>query len=141
MLVIAHYIIEKNFQITYIPNEKYGFYLQAKMTEQEITIDKVLQPFQPMTFLDCSELEKISLKNGSLNKQHPLTKWFITWSNLITREFFYFGIQLTNELLSEASPARKVIAVNEILDRLRELLPEKARPLRALDVTLDSFYS
>jgi hypothetical protein len=136
----SQYMIEKNFLVTYIPREKDGFYLQAKMPKQEITIDKELKPFQPMTFLDCADLEKVTLKNGSLNKQHPLCKWFISWSAIITRDFFYFGIQLTNELLSEAQAANKVIAVNEILDRLRDLLPEEARPPKNLDISLESFY-
>ena len=93
-----------------------------------------------MTFLDCADVEKVTLKNGSLNKQNPLCKWFINWSTLITKDFFYFGIQLTNELLSEAQPEKKVVAVNEILDRLRDLLPEEARPQKNIDINVDSFY-
>ena len=137
----AQYMIEKHFLITYIPRENDAFYLQAKMPEHEIIIDKELKPFQPMTFLDCTDLEKVALKNRSLNKQHPLSKWFINWSSLIEKDFFYFGIQLTNELLSNEAPELKVIAVNEILDRLRDLLPEEARPPKNLDITIDSFYA
>jgi hypothetical protein len=137
----AQYMIVKNFLITYIPNEKYGFYLQAKLSEQEIIINNEIKSFQPMTFLDCADVEKVTLKNGSLNKRHELCKWFINWSAVIKKDFFYFGIQLTNELLSEARPENKVVAVNEILERLRDLLPEEARPAKKLNISVESFYS
>ena len=93
-----------------------------------------------MTFLDSTDLEKVTLMNGSLNKQHSLCKWFINWSSIITRDFHYFSIQLFNELLSKAQPEYKVVTINEILERLRALLPEEARPPKNLDISIKCFY-
>lgn len=61
----TQYMIEKNFLITFISNEN-DFYFQAKLPENEINIDKELIPFQPMTFLDCSDIKKLVLKDKRL---------------------------------------------------------------------------
>lgn len=136
----TQYMIEMNFLITYIPNEPDNFYLQAKLPEHEITIEKELKLFTPMAFLHCNDTDKVALRNGSLNKQHSLCKWFLKWASLIENDFYYLGIQLTNELLARELPESKIIAVNEILGRLRDLLPIEARPPKELDVNEDSFY-
>jgi hypothetical protein len=46
-----------------------------------------------------------------------------------------------NELLSNADAERKVVTVNEILDRLRELLPKEARLPKDLDINVASLYA
>ncbi len=99
-----------------------------------------LRPYLPMKFLDCADGSKVALKNDSLNKQHPLIKWFLHWSQLIEKDYFYFGIQLCNELVGDSAPANKIGVVNEILERLRVLLPPDARPLKELDIIEADLY-
>ena len=136
---MAQYMILKNFVVIYVTDGD-DYYLEAKLPGCEIMIDPKLYPYLPMKFLDSTDPTKITLKNYSLNKQHPLIKWFLEWSHLIEKEFFYFGIQLCNELVMDSAPEHKIKAVNEILERLRILLPTDARPIKDLNLTEESLY-
>ena len=84
--------------------------------------------------------QKIVLRNGSLNFGNPIVNWYLKWNDLIRKEFYYFGIQLTNNLLSETVLAEKIAAVNGILERLSILLPEAAKPPKDGSVDENSFY-
>jgi hypothetical protein len=46
-----------------------------------------------------------------------------------------------NELLGDSKFKGKIVEVNEILSRLRILLPEEARPQANTDLDENSFYS
>lgn len=137
----TQYVIERNFQIKYFESPPEGFYLQAKFSESEIIPDRNLISYQPMTFLDCDNLEKLILKTNSLNKQHPFAKWLIKWSPIITKEYTYFSEQLHYELFTPGQIKNRVSAVNEIIDRLRELLPDEAKPSKDLNINENSFYN
>jgi hypothetical protein len=136
---MAQYMIVKNFIVTYVPDGD-DYYLEAKLPADKIVVDPKLCPYLPMKFLDAADPSKVTLKNFSLNKQHPLIKWFLQWSHLIEKDFFYLGIQLCNELINDAAPAHKIGSVTEILERLRVLLPPNARPAKELDIKNADLY-
>jgi hypothetical protein len=127
------YIIIKNFAVRYIPDLE-GWFLQGRLNNPDIKIPTELYPFTPMQFIESVTPENIVLDNRSLNLQHPLVKWIVSRFDLIKRDFSYYGYQLFNVLLGQDTAKSKATAVNEILARLRVLLPPDARPSQDLDI-------
>jgi hypothetical protein len=128
------YIVVKNFHVRYISDED-GYFLEGRLRNGNSPSHAEVRLFEPMQFLDSDNAVKIVLTNRSLNLQHPLIKWYLKNVNLIQKEFSYYGMQLINGLLGENSDAEKIQNVNEILGRLRSILPEHARPALELNVT------
>jgi hypothetical protein len=87
-----------------------------------------------MQFMESVDANKAVLGNGSFNILHPLIKWYLNNAELIMKDFAYYGYQLFNELQGEAAPQFRVVAVNEILERLRVLLPPNATPSPELNI-------
>lgn len=129
----VRYMLLKNFHIRYISDSN-DYYLEGRLSDQEVIIPMELRSFEPMEFIESVNSTKVVLENHSFNLQHPLIKWFISNSNLIKRDFSYYGFQLRNVLLSQDTPDIKVVAVNEILERLRVLLPPETRPPIELNI-------
>ena len=131
---LIKYIILKNLNIRYVP-DKNGYYLEGRLSSQAIAIPIELLSFEPMKFIESADSSKVVLENQSLNMQHPLIKWYIKNAVLIKNDFLYYGYQLFNELLSKTDQKGRTTAVNEILERLRILLPPNARPSTDLNIT------
>jgi len=87
--------------------------------------------------MESVDANKAVLGNGSFNILHPLIKWYLNNAELIRKDFAYYGYQLFNELLSDAASQSRVVAVNEILERLQVLLPTNAKPSVDLNITED----
>jgi hypothetical protein len=140
-LEFTKYMILRNFHISYISNGNDDYHLQAFLAGEKNKISPELLPFQPMRFIECDQKDKIVLLDGFINRIHPLSQWFLTWFPIIEKDFYYLGMQLMNELLGSTVPDQKVGSVNEILVRLRELLPIEARPSEELNISVDSLFS
>lgn len=132
---IVHYILLKKLEVEYTEDET-DWQLLCRQPSGEIRVDAALSNFPPLKFMECAGSSKPVLRNGSFNLLHPLIKWFVENANLIEKEYSYFGYQLFNELSDiEGSPARRATAINEILDRLRVLLPLEAKPCIDISIT------
>lgn len=135
----SKFLLSKTLAIKYVDNNG-DYYLEGVVPDNAQNPGSELGNFEPMTFLNGDDDTKVVLRNGSLNLTHPLIKWYLTWNHLIKKEFYYFGIQLKNQLLGDSKIDEKINEVNEILGRLRILLPEPARPSKEISVEQNSFY-
>ncbi|MBL7767506.1 MAG: hypothetical protein JNK20_00960 [Flavipsychrobacter sp.] len=135
----SKFIISKNFMIRYVDNNG-DYYLEGILPDNNKVLETEVKNYEPLTFILGDDATKIVLRNQSLNLANPIVYWYLTWNDLIRKEFYYFGIQLVNNLLSETVLAEKIAAVNGILERLSILLPEAAKPSKDDRVDENSFY-
>jgi hypothetical protein len=128
------YMVVKNFIVRYIPTSD-GYYLDGRPSDGRINITEGMRFFNPLEFIESIESTKIVLKNRCFNQSNSLIKWFLNYAVLIKKEFSYYGYQIFNILLAQDPPKAKVAELNEILERLRTLLPIEARPAKDLNIT------
>jgi hypothetical protein len=117
----------KNFHIKYV-EDKDSYYLEGRLPYEKIVIPLELHAFEPIQFLTSEDSSKILLNKMYVNLNHPLAIWYLKTAGIIERDFSNYGAQLLNDLLSDMSPAQKTQSVNEILGRLRTLMPPSVRP-------------
>lgn len=135
----SRYLIQRNFDITCILNEK-GYHLEGVPRNDSERLPENLSFFRPMRFIYCADDSKISLTSTSFNVNHRLIRWFLANATLINREYHYLGGQLRHIILDGTDSIKdRIAAINDILKRFRTILPEDLRPTVDLDLTADDF--
>lgn len=133
---LVNYITEQNFQISkqFDDPSRYNKYF---LNKKAIDFPKELQHFEPLTFLNFNNTDKLSMGN-KLNINHPYIKWYIKASELLRTEYFYYSKQLifaaTTGIIEQ-----NVERINQILDRLNIVLPEDLKPYKTITITESDF--
>jgi hypothetical protein len=135
----SRYLIQRNFDISYIFNKE-GYHLQGTPRNISEGIAENLSFFRPMKYISCIDESKVSLTATSFNLNHRLMRWFLANATLINKEYHYLGAQVGHIILNgNDSIKNRIVAVNDILNRFRTILPEGLRPTEDLDLTEDDF--
>ena len=127
---LVKYVIEQNFDVSvkFVKNDAViinEFYLHPKKT----TLPVSSKGFEPLVFIFYDNTSGSLLLNKQINKQHPFIKWYSIAYKLLESDYFYYSRQLIYGLFgSYASFAPEIKMINNILERLRQILPEDLRP-------------
>ena len=135
------YILEENFAIK-IQIEKLekflGFKFTLNITKKEIELPEVLGRFRPFVFFTFEGITSKLAVGHFINIEHPFIQWYIKCSGYLYEEFTYYSWQLIY-LLQDGSDVDKINAINDILERLRHVMPGALSPGKNINIKEEDF--
>lgn len=125
------------------PTEYFSTYRAEEGSSAPILPGQML--FPPLAFVPFSQTNALRARQGSLNLNHPFSRWLLEKAVEINRK--YPGIfdllrsNLCKQTWSQEDWRKQLEAINRLLERLRKLDPS-VRPPKYLDLKMkDSFFT
>lgn len=138
---LVDYVLQNNFQVT-VRFVTEGIHVQTtyQLLPRSATLPAAIGGFVPLTFV-AHENSLASLKIGrDINYDHPYISWYLRSYRILNAEYYYYSRQLIYGLTGSMISSRPEIdKINNILERLRELLPQELRPPKEITLSQQDF--
>lgn len=138
---LVDYALQKNFEVTVLfSDEGHDVKATYHLVPKSATLPAGVGGFDPLTFMTY-ENSTASLKIGAnINFHHPYIDWYMRAYPVLSSEYFYYSRQLIYGLSGSMVSSRPEIdKINNILERLRELLPRELRPPKEISLSQKDF--
>lgn len=138
---LVNYVLQANFKVTVAfsyegMNIHSNYYLSAKSA----TLPLATSGFAPLTFV-AYENSMATLKlDRDINLNHPYVIWYMRAYRVLNAEYYYYSRQLIYGLFGSMVTSKPEIEkINNILERLKELLPQELRPPKEISISPKDF--
>lgn len=132
------YIILCHFGVKYVPDEEGGYFEGTLL--KEVSPPSKFNEYVPMSFVESDDSSKVVVLEEYYNAAHGLWSWFIANSVIIRRDYSYYGYQLIQLVLNRSGKYQQLAGqINDILNRLRKIMPKDNRPPTGLVLTAADF--
>jgi hypothetical protein len=134
------YVLQVNFDVsvdftTYAAHVQSNYYLSPR----SLTLPTAFEGFAPLTFVAYENSPALMISRN-INLKHPYVIWYMRAYLTLNNYYYYYSRQLIYALSGSMKSLRPEIEkINNILERLRELLPEELRPPKEINLSLKDF--
>jgi len=135
------YVLQANFDISVaFAGEGHHVNNTYYLAPKSNTLPAGIGGFEPLTFV-AFENSVSSMKIGvDINLLHPYVAWYMRVYPLLNTDYHYYSRQLIYGLSGSMVSSRPEIdKINNILERLRGLLPQELRPPKEIGLSLNDF--